>query len=187
MPHTVGTGRSGTGRRVSGKPMLGADKSSRDREGQGGHPWEVKVCKWRRGRDLSIGQAFQNNPRAKALWRGHRWHVRGTARRLVKVKWGEMQETTTERPMGRSWGPWWDFEQRLQMLWIVVSENHSVVLRRGQKGARAKEGHVPDTILEATLGQWFSTLATHLNRPGSFTKLRPELQNTNWFGVQPGH
>lgn len=38
---------------------------------------------------------------AEALWWGHRGRVVGIASRLVKLKWGERQEITTERPVGQ--------------------------------------------------------------------------------------
>lgn len=39
---------------------------------------------------------------AKALRWGHRGHVVGIARRLVKLKRGEKQEITAERPVGQT-------------------------------------------------------------------------------------
>jgi len=57
------------------------------------------------------------------------------------------------------------------------------MLKGDPEGERTEQGGPPDAILEATSGQWCSTLAAHLNLLGGFAKLRTEfelVEDTAW-------
>lgn len=161
---------------------------SREWGGQGRHFWEVKVCKtsWRWGRwpehvsrDKHFGQ--ENNPSAKALWWGQGEQGIGEAEER------EVGDHDRESNGADYWCPSGVLSREFTR-WLIYSQRTALtaMLKGDPEGAKAEQGGFPDTILEATLEQQFSTLAVHLNPLGNFTKLRPESYNTNWFRIQSG-